>query len=142
MKKSIGKKVEKNANKAGKKTKKAIKTGSKSLKKSLARGAAALRKEVKARTPGVKKAVSSGLDKVVHLTGEAAKLAKLKVEMAVLDNEKEKLLQQLGGELWDLFQQKRLDAVQQDLAEGFAKMEELNGRIEAKQAEIKAVSFS
>jgi hypothetical protein len=142
MKKSIGKKMEKKANKAGKKTKKAIKTGSKSLKKSLAMGAAALRKEVKARTPGVKKAVSSGLDKVVHLTGEAARLAKLKVEMAVLDNEKENLLQKLGGELWNLYQQKRLNAVEQDLSEWFGKMEDLNGRIESKNAEIKGVSFS
>jgi hypothetical protein len=142
MKKSIGKKMEKKANKAGKNAKKALKTGSKSLKKSLARGAAALRKEVKARTPGVKKAVSSGVDKVMHLTGEAAKLAKLKVEMAVLDNEKDKLLQKLGGELWNLYQQKRLDTVQQDLGEWFGKMEELNGRIEAKDAEIKGVSFS
>jgi hypothetical protein len=142
MKKSIGKKMEKKANRAEKNVRKALKTGTKSLKKSLSKGAAALRKEVKAKTPVVKQAVSAGVDKVVHLTGEAARLAKLKVEMAVLDNEKDKLLQKLGGELWNLYQQKRLDAVQQDLAEWFGKMEELNGRIEAKQAEIKGVSFS
>jgi hypothetical protein len=139
--KSVGKKVGKNAAKASKTAKKAFKSGSKSLKKSLAKGAAALKKEVKSATPIVKKAVASGFEKAVHLTGEAAKLAKLKVEMAVLNNEKEKLQQELGNELWILYQQKRLDTVQQDLAEWFGKMEELEGRIAAKDAEIKAVSF-
>jgi hypothetical protein len=142
MKKSIGKKMEKKANRAGKSARKALKTGSRSLKKSLSRGAAALKKEVNARTPAVKKAVESGVGKVVHLTGEAARLAKLKVERAVLENEKEKLLQKLGGELWNLYQQKRLDAVQRDLAVWFGKIEELDGRIEAKETEIKGVSFS
>jgi hypothetical protein len=140
--KSVGRKMEKKATRASTSARKAIEKGSRSLKMNLVRGAAALRREVEEKTPAVKKAVESGVGKVVHMTGEAARLARLKVEMAALNNEKEKLLEQLGGEVWHLYQQKRLDAVRQDLGEVFGKLEELNGRIAAKEEEIGEVSFT
>jgi hypothetical protein len=138
VKKSIGK----SASKAGKAARKAFKAGSKSVKKSLREGAAVVRKEIKTVTPIVQKAVQAGVEKVVHVTGEAAKLAKLKVEMVGLKNEKDHLYREMGGELWILHQQQRLDAVQESLAESFRKMAELEGRIAAKDAEIQAVSLT
>jgi hypothetical protein len=140
--KSAGRKLKKKASRASNTARKAIEKGSRSLKMNLVRGAAALRREVEEKTPAVKKAVESGVGKVVHMTGEAARLGRLKVEMAALNIEKEKLLQQLGGEVWHLYQQKRLDAVQQDLGEVFGNLEKLSGRIAAKESEIKGVSFS
>ncbi len=140
--KKAGKAAEKKAVQASKTVQKEIEKKSESLKLNLFRGAAALRREVEERTPAVKKALESGVGKVMHMTGEAARLAKLKVEIAALRNEKGKLLEQLGGEVWHLYQQKRLGAVGRDLAEVFGKLEELTGRIREKEKEIGELSIT
>ena len=132
----------KKAMRASKTARKEIERKSESLKLNLVRGAAALAREVEERTPAVKKALESGVGKVMHMTGEAARLAKLKVEIAALRNEKDKLLEQLGGEVWHLHQQKRLNAVERDLAELLGKLEELTDRIRGKESEIEELSIT
>ena len=143
---TAGKKARKAAGKkaaqASKTARKEIERKSESLKMNLVRGAAALAREVEERTPAVKKALESGVGKVMHMTGEAARLAKLKVEIAALRNEKAKLLEQLGGEVWHLHQQKRLNAVERDLAEVLRKLEELTDRIRGKESEIGELSIT
>ncbi|MBN2200593.1 hypothetical protein JW777_01415 [bacterium] len=143
--KTAGKKAKtagKNSVQASRTVRKEIEKKSQSLKMNLVRGAAALRREVEERTPAVKKTIESGVGKVMHMTGEAATLAKLKVEITSLQNEKEKMLEQLGDDVWHLYQQKRLNAVGRDLAEVFGKLEELTGRIRGKEAEIEELSIT
>lgn len=87
-------------------------------------------------------ALKTGAKKVSHFTGEASKLAKLKVEIHNLKSARDRLFLEAGTKLWHLRQGKKLADVQTAFSEEFQRMAELQAQIMVKEKEAESISLT
>ena len=85
--------------------------------------------------------LKAGVEKIAHFTSSSAKLAKLKVEIHNLENEREKLKFEAGQKLWQLYKDQKLSEVESAFTGEFKKMAELRKQVAAKEKQAEKISL-
>ncbi len=79
--------------------------------------------------------------RVRHFSSEATELTKLKIEIRNLKGQREKLFNEMGGGLWDLFKTGKMADVEGTFADKFQRLKEIEDAIAEKEESAKNISL-